>query len=1096
MSPVVRRFRHPYCAALMCLAVMACGVSSPSDSPNVQSSVSELSESAFCGAPSYDAATQAALFVYKDCDSGQWHLVATAGGGNASYSGRIVSDVAFTAHSGLSIEDSDSLALTSPNVLSFSLSMSNAWRDEVLFSFPEGASVRLEIDSPARTFPRGRDQDSSPASPSILVGASQLAVTAPVVLSESPTPSCGAPTINAATGPKALYAWKTCDSPKTWHFRATSNGGAMAHRGRLVSTQPFVSVKGYKLEANDGLELSSDGKTITFDFTLKQPYLDGFELELAAGANATLTVNEGGPLRVGEHAEPAALPFVFGDAGASPPPPPPPPPGATTLDPAGCKALSNAQLRDAGFEPVRAHGATANDGRDDSTAIQKAIDEANAKRRAVYFHPGTYQVSKQLLVRMDVFGTNSNANTERFGSLLVGSYCGSERPTLRLIDGSAPQTNEQVISGEPFAVITLWRLNKASSPPDDTHGGKDWNQVVRNLKIVLGNNPGAVGVRHGGAEGCSLQDVFIDATGGFAGMYQANSSGGYTHNVEIKGGKYGIFSPQARGGSMLLSGIKLYGQTKTPLAIKHNYPVTVVGFDIKHDDGQVISSVTGGEGSYSVPGEIRVGGNDSSGHWSLVDGKIEITGSASSIIKNQDRSLYMKNVYVRGATLVVDNASAGNLVVDSGASWRRVGEYAYAGNYSSTYGEPGKLIAGNNTDQTYFNGALSARSTQLTVSASGTPPADLVSRHLYQRALCNVEGKNVVFVTDHGADPNDDKDDTAGIQAAIDAAAASGANRVFLPSGAANSAKAIPNTYRISNTIFLGAHTQLCGVSRYATIIEPAGFSLSDDKPMLQTPNSASGKTVIADFKLELPTVGGSATAGYAPHIYAISWRVGADSLYRDVYYQRQWGDPGDRKTVIISGNGGGRWFGVTQHGGYLPPGSDTHRPFTNTSGKLVLSPEATHMRIEGTRQALTFYPYHCQHMTQPRGRLVELIDAHNVTFYGIKSEMGSVPEKMSVIVDSNPADLVPIWMSIDNCKNVALIGHEGMGQTDTGRGLIEIKNSEQITIANMARRGNGLDVSHAAVAQDKWFFVKEFTAGGAKTITAQGVLALYKSIN
>ena len=48
--------------------------------------------------------------------------------------------------------------------------------------------------------------------------------------------------------------------------------------------------------------------------------------------------------------------------------------------------------------------------------------------------------------------------------------------------------------------------------PDDTHGGRDWNQVIRNVKIVLGNNPGAVGIRHAGAQGSSAQEVSIDGS--------------------------------------------------------------------------------------------------------------------------------------------------------------------------------------------------------------------------------------------------------------------------------------------------------------------------------------------------------------------------------------------------------------------------------------------------------------------------------------------------------------------------------------------------------------------------------------------------------
>ena len=67
----------------------------------------------------------------------------------------------------------------------------------------------------------------------------------------------------------------------------------------------------------------------------------------------------------------------------------------------------------------------------------------------------------------------------------------------------------------------------------------------------------------------------------------------------------------------------------------------------------------------------------------------------------------------------------------------------------------------------------------LSSEAVASPPADLIGRHTYAVALCNPEGADNVFVTDHGASPHDGADDTAAIQAAIDAAASSEAKMVF-----------------------------------------------------------------------------------------------------------------------------------------------------------------------------------------------------------------------------------------------------------------------------------------------------------------------------
>jgi len=57
-----------------------------------------------------------------------------------------------------------------------------------------------------------------------------------------------------------------------------------------------------------------------------------------------------------------------------------------------CTGLSDEQLRNAGYEPVRAfpHGAVGDGVTDDTAAIQGAISTAQQERRMVYFHPGDY----------------------------------------------------------------------------------------------------------------------------------------------------------------------------------------------------------------------------------------------------------------------------------------------------------------------------------------------------------------------------------------------------------------------------------------------------------------------------------------------------------------------------------------------------------------------------------------------------------------------------------------------------------------------------------------------------------------------------------
>jgi hypothetical protein len=63
-----------------------------------------------CGAPVYNAATEAAVFLYYDCaDSRQWRVRFTAGGVSGSYRGTLSSDAPFETLAGVSQEATDVL---------------------------------------------------------------------------------------------------------------------------------------------------------------------------------------------------------------------------------------------------------------------------------------------------------------------------------------------------------------------------------------------------------------------------------------------------------------------------------------------------------------------------------------------------------------------------------------------------------------------------------------------------------------------------------------------------------------------------------------------------------------------------------------------------------------------------------------------------------------------------------------------------------------------------------------------------------------------------------------------------------------------------
>jgi len=870
------------------------------------------------------------------------------------------------------------------------------------------------------------------------------------------------------------------------------NGGSTGQNtAPAISGVPLTSVSENGVYRFAASATDTDGDTLTFSITNKPVWAN---FDTATGelrgvpGNADIGTTPVIVIQVSDGTDSVSLPaFTITILAITNP-----------MDPLGCNPMTNAELRVAGYEPVRAHGAIGDNVTDDTIAIQTAITIAHQQRRVVYFHPGTYLISKTLEAKQEIFKTRTNNDEGRYGNMLVGSYCGNTKPTIRLKDGVAPNGDFQTVSANPYPVIVMWRLTANSSTPDGSENTRDWHQIIRNLKIVVGANPGAVGIRHRGAEGSSEQEITIDARGAFAGMFYINSSGGYTYNLEVIGGQYGLFVPAAQGGSPLIVGLKLSGQQQTPIAIQHYAPLNIVGFDISARQGQIVKTITGKKGQYTVTPDLRTTFHDSGGHLSLVDGQIQITANSNTlpILLNKDRSIYMKNVYVKGAINVLRNSDTGSkLSLSNINNWHHIGEYSYQGNYKTLYNEFGNLLQGVNSDQTYFDNGLSAPANNVTVKQLATPTTNLRARHLYEVALCNVESNGVVMASSFGANPNDSQDDTPAIQAAINAAGNSN-NRVFLAAGNSNPDGSV-NKYLIRSTLKLSTGTRLCGASQFSSVLSAFGWKPSISSPVIQTANSKNATSVLADIKIEVPLPGGNNPTGYNPDVFAILWQAGRSSVHRDVFIRKQWGDPGDRKLVQISANGGGKWYGNVFSGGYPPPAvvdanNNITRPYIK-NGAIILSQASRQLLISGTSEPLSFYSFQCQHLTPPGGAQTEILNASNISIYGIKSESAALPIKMAQIINSNSVSLVPAWMFIRNSSNINMIGHEALGEQTRSRGYIEIFNSSNITIANMGRRGKGLKPKPTTISQDLWYFVKEKQGTSIYSITAQGVLSLFK---
>ena len=103
-----------------------------------------------CGAPIIDPSSSRALFLYKDCSSGLWHLRAASGNSpqEVTYAGTLVSTKAINNVSGFSLEASDVLNRPSANDVEFSLTMRLIGQDGFDFELSDAASSCFNVDTP------------------------------------------------------------------------------------------------------------------------------------------------------------------------------------------------------------------------------------------------------------------------------------------------------------------------------------------------------------------------------------------------------------------------------------------------------------------------------------------------------------------------------------------------------------------------------------------------------------------------------------------------------------------------------------------------------------------------------------------------------------------------------------------------------------------------------------------------------------------------------------------------------------------------------------------------------------------------------------
>ena len=662
--------------------------------------------------------------------------------------------------------------------------------------------------------------------------------------------------------------------------------------------------------------------------------------------------------------------------------------------------------------------------KDSSDGIQTAMNQAKAANQTLYFPSNTtYYVSKTLLGVQPYSGATCG-DTSGSSFRLWGGGRGADRPTIVLKDNS-PSFN----TGTATNLIWIGKDGNNTGVPNSSGASCAFGHVFKNINLVLGTNPWAVGISMNVAQRGALEDVRIDATGAYAGISGVPGRSTAVGNIEIVGGQYGINFIDFPVG-ISLYGLKLSGQTQRAIAGFAARSFTIVGFEIDKASGPAIETA---------------GANNESGHLGLYDGIIKLATPGTAILNSTQRILDIRNVYLNQASTLFDHGAGGTVAGDS-THWVTVNEYIFCPVSIGGGKACSNLVDGVKDNTAHAN---------LTIPSSA-PPSTLVSQHIWEGSL-PILNTQVVYITDapFNAIPNDGLDDHAAIQAAIDSTERGGANAgksVFVP----------PGTYDLSGPIILKAHTHLFGIPYGQSefhAMDAWTDGLSSKAWVMETVDDAAATTSVE----YVWTTWKELFKSPGPWMSTMRWRAGKNSVMRGVRGQKIGPRCEDKPRQMwrVESNGGGRWYT------WMEEPAQSLGCNTNTSGEM--DPNFRKLYITGTTQPLTIYGPNPEHgggftVGKPANPFIEIVNSSNIRFFGLKSETNGT---MIVISNSN---------------NIFFSGVNAFKFGDYGQPYVQVNNSTNIELALVAAWGS-----------DTFLLLGEAGMGASDVVNHDAEIGIYR---
>lgn len=401
---------------------------------------------------------------------------------------------------------------------------------------------------------------------------------------------------------------------------------------------------------------------------------------------------------------------------------------------------------------------------DDTLALQSAFHDYAGSTAVIYIPDGKYLISNYLEF--------SDYVKKAKRLVIIGE---SQENTIIQLKDNLPQYQDK---NNPSYMIDPYSGpgGLAGDGSRDEINYQAFHNSFRNITFDTGKgNPGIVAVRWTNNNQGGLENVTIRSGdgSGFIGLDLSKewTGPGFMKNVLIDGFDYGVYAANTEY-NMVFEDLTLQNQKIAGIKNK-NYPMVIRNLKSSNNVPVLINEDDPPEIEFN--GEIVHSNRDTNSLITITDAQLE--GSGSCAIQNISGAVFLRNIKSTGYTNILDNGKEliGTDIID---------EYSSLGVQSAFE---------NSSDKS------------LNLEFVKTP-------QLSESLTDILNSDDFVYVTDFGAIPQDNNDDTEAIQKAID----SGKKYIIFPNG----------NYNISDTIYIRQNVNaLIGLETTLTISSEPAFT-------------------------------------------------------------------------------------------------------------------------------------------------------------------------------------------------------------------------------------------------------------------------------